>query len=53
VLGNFADARFTTPRHSRFFRRDGRFLVNTDGPDGKAADFEIRYTFGPTRYSST
>ena len=31
---------------STFFRRDGRFFVNTDGPDGKLADFEIRYTFG-------
>ncbi|HYN38590.1 MAG TPA: tetratricopeptide repeat protein, partial [Rhodospirillales bacterium] len=33
---------------SRFFRRDGRFFVNTDGPDGKLADFEIRYVFGVT-----
>ena len=31
---------------SRFFRRGDRFLVNTDGPDGKFADFEIKYTFG-------
>ena len=47
VLGNFEDARF---RHfgveSRFFRRDGKFVVRTDGPDGKLADFEIQYTFG-------
>jgi len=47
VLGNFEDARF---RHfgveSRFFKRDGRFMVRTDGPDGKIADFEIKYTFG-------
>ena len=33
---------------SRFFRRDGKFFVNTDGPDGKLADFEIRYVFGVT-----
>ena len=33
---------------STFFRRDGKFFVNTDGPDGKLADFEIRYTFGVT-----
>ena len=26
--------------------RDGQFLVETDGPDGKLADFEVRYTFG-------
>jgi hypothetical protein len=31
---------------TRFFRRDGRYFVNTDGPDGKLADFEVRYTFG-------
>ena len=31
---------------SRFFRKDGRFLVETDGPDGKLATFEVKYTFG-------
>ncbi len=47
VLGDFADARFTHAGvTTRFFRRDGRFFVNTDGPDGKLADFEIKYTFG-------
>ena len=47
VLGDFADASFTYGNvTSRFFTRDGRFLVNTDGPDGRLADFEIRYTFG-------
>jgi len=47
VQGDFGGATF---RHggvtSRFFRRDGRYYVNTDGPDGKLADFEVRYTFG-------
>ena len=47
VLGDFADASF---EHfgvkSRFFRRDGKFMVETDGPDGKLAEFEIKYTFG-------
>jgi predicted CXXCH cytochrome family protein len=47
VLGDFDDASFTQGEvTSRFFRRDGRFFVTTDGPDGKLADFEIRYTFG-------
>jgi len=47
VLGNFADARFTRAGvTSRFFRRDGRYWVGTDGPDGRLADFEIKYTFG-------
>ena len=35
VLGDFADATFT--QHgitSRFFQRDGRFFVNTEGPGG-------------------
>jgi predicted CXXCH cytochrome family protein len=47
VLGDFNDA---TLAHkgiaSRFFRRDGKFIVTTDGADGKPADFEIAYTFG-------
>ena len=47
VLGNFAGARFTyAGTTSTFSRRDGKFVVNTDGPDGKLADYEIRYTFG-------
>jgi predicted CXXCH cytochrome family protein len=47
VLGEFEDASFSHGGvTSRFFRRDGRFFVTTDGPDGDLADFEIRYTFG-------
>ena len=47
VLGDFADRRFTQGAvTSTFFRREGRFMVRTDGPDGKLADFEIKYTFG-------
>lgn len=47
VLGDFAGATFTEGGvTSRFFRRDGRFFVNTDGPDGELADFEIAYVFG-------
>src|SRR5512132_2932649 len=47
VLGSFENASFAYGDvTSRFFRRDGKFFVNTDGPDGKLADFEIRYTFG-------
>ncbi len=49
VLGDFDDAEFGYGAiTSRFFRRDGAFWVNTDGPDGSLADFEIRYTFGVT-----
>jgi tetratricopeptide (TPR) repeat protein len=47
VLGNFDRARFSYAGiTSTFFRRDGKFFVNTDGPDGKLADFEVKYTFG-------
>ena len=47
VLGDFSDASFDYYGvHSRFFRRDGKFLVETDGPDGKLATFEVKYTFG-------
>lgn len=47
VLGDFANATFDEDGVSaRFFRRNGKFFVNTEGVDGKAADFEILYTFG-------
>ena len=47
VLGDFDDALFS--RHgvtSRFFRRGDRFFVNTEGPDGAPADFELTHTLG-------
>ena len=31
---------------SRFFKRAGDFFVNTEGADGKPADFKVKYTFG-------
>ena len=47
VLGNFSDASFDYDDvRSRFFRKDGKFFVETDGPDGKLATFEVKYTFG-------
>src|SRR6266540_4466508 len=47
VLGDFNDASFDhSGVRSRFFRRDGKFFVETDGPDGKLATFEVKYTFG-------
>jgi Tfp pilus assembly protein PilF len=49
VLGNFNDAKFAYEGiTSKFFKRDGKFYVNTDGPDGKLQDYEIKYTFGVT-----
>src|SRR5205807_848348 len=47
VLGDFNDARFDYYGvRSRFFRKDGKFLVETDGPDGRLTTFEVKYTFG-------
>ena len=47
VLGDFSDATFDYFWvKSRFFRKDGKFFVETDGPDGKLAVFEVKYTFG-------
>jgi predicted CXXCH cytochrome family protein len=47
VLGDFSGATFDYYGvHSRFFRKDGKFLIETDGPDGKLDVFEIKYTFG-------
>src|SRR6476660_4026626 len=47
VLCDFNDASFDHYGvHSRFFRKDGKFLVETDGADGKLAPFAMKYTFG-------
>jgi len=47
VLGDFSNAAFDYfGAKSRFFREDGKFLVETDGADGKLGVFEIKYTFG-------
>ena len=47
VLGDFSGVTFEYYGvTSRFFRKDGKFFVETDGPDGKLATFEIKYTFG-------
>jgi tetratricopeptide (TPR) repeat protein len=47
VLGDFDGAQFTHGGStSRFFSSNGKFFVNTEGPDGAPADFEITYTFG-------
>jgi tetratricopeptide (TPR) repeat protein len=47
VAGDFADTRFTHGRvTTRFFREGERWRVNTDGPDGRLADFDVLHTFG-------
>lgn len=47
VRGDFGDTAFThSGQTTRFSMRDGKYLVSTEGPDGKRADFEVAYTFG-------
>ncbi len=47
VVGDFNATRFTYAGvTSTFSRRDGKFTVRTDGPDGKLADYDVKYTFG-------
>ena len=47
ILGDFDDASITIDGvKSRFFRRDGRFWVNTAGADGVHADYPIAFVFG-------
>ena len=49
VLGDFDDATF---EHggitSTFTRRDGAYVVRTEGEDASLRDFEVAYTFGVT-----
>jgi hypothetical protein len=47
VLGDFSDASHTEDGvTSRFFMRDGRYVVNTAGADGQLHDYEVVFTFG-------
>ena len=47
VVGDFSNARFSYGGvTSTFSRRDGKFVVRTDGPDGTLHDYDVKYTFG-------
>jgi tetratricopeptide (TPR) repeat protein len=47
VLGDFNDATYDFQGvTTTFFRRDGRYYIRSDGPDGRPAEYEVRYTFG-------
>ena len=49
VLGDFDDAEFTYQGvTSRMYRKDGKYFIHTEGPDGELHDYEIKYTFGIT-----
>ncbi|WP_339475395.1 tetratricopeptide repeat protein [Pseudomonas sp. RL_5y_Pfl2_69] len=47
VLADFNNATFKGEgENTRFFRKGDEFWVNTPGPEGKAGDFKVAYTFG-------
>jgi len=49
VVGDFENALFTDPHNSvtsKFYRKDSKFYVDTEGPDGTLGSFEITHTFG-------
>lgn len=46
VRGNFNTQFSNYGVTTRFFKKDGKFFVNTETGDGGLADFEIKYTFG-------
>ena len=47
VLGDFNDVSYT---HfgitSRFYKSNGKFMVQTEGPEGKMVDYQVSYVFG-------
>lgn len=47
VLGDFNNATLKADGiTSKFFKRNGKFYINTQGDDGLNHDFEVLYTFG-------
>ena len=49
VEGNFNNATFTADGlTSKFFKKEGKFFINTQGDDGNNHDYEVKYTFGFT-----
>ena len=47
VLGDFNNTEFTIHGiTSRFYMKDGKYFVHTNGPGGEMGDFEITHTFG-------
>ena len=47
VVGDFNDADFEYEGiTSRFYRKDDKFFIYTEGPGGEMTEFEVLYTFG-------
>lgn len=49
ILADFNNVKFKSQGvTSHFFKKDGGYYVNTEGPDGNYHDYKIEYTFGIT-----
>lgn len=49
VSGDFNNVTFSADGvTSRFFKKDGKFIINTQGEDGQNHDYEVKYIFGFT-----
>ena len=49
VVGDFNNKVFISDGvNSRFFKKEGKFYINTQGDDGINHDFEVKYIFGFT-----
>lgn len=47
VKGDFNNVTFTADGvTSKFYKRGTKFIINTEGADGKNHDFEVKYIFG-------
>lgn len=47
VLGDFNNRSLTADGiRSSFFKKNGKYIINTQGPDGRNHDYEVLYTFG-------
>ncbi len=47
VLGNFNDAEFSNGKvNAKFYKKNGKYFVYTQGADGKPSEFQIKYVFG-------
>uniref|UniRef100_UPI0035621DF3 multiheme c-type cytochrome n=1 Tax=Sulfurovum sp. TaxID=1969726 RepID=UPI0035621DF3 len=47
VVGDFNNVTFELHGvKSSFYKKDGKFFIQTDGEDGKLHEYEVNYTFG-------
>ncbi len=49
VLGDFNHSTFDYQgERTTFYKKNGRYFINTPSPDGKMHDYTVKYTFGVT-----